>query len=87
MPQRTILGLPVEDRAVQADFLAGQVSGWVGQPAVHTVRFRYGKGKVIMTTFNIAPNAGRDPVATAMLHDLVDHLASEACEPVLKANY
>jgi ABC-type transporter Mla maintaining outer membrane lipid asymmetry ATPase subunit MlaF len=39
-----------------------------------------------MTTFNIAPNAGRDPVATAMLHDLVDHLASEACEPVLRAN-
>jgi hypothetical protein len=87
MPERTILGLPVEDRAVQADFLAGQISGWVGHPAVHTVRFRYGKGKVIMTTFNIAANAGRDPVATAMLHDLVDHLASEACEPALKSNH
>ncbi len=87
MPERTILGLPVEDRAVQGDFLAGQVSGWVGHPAVHTVRFRYGKGKVIMTTFNIAAAAGEDPVATAMLHDLVDHLASEACEPLLRANY
>jgi len=87
MPERTILGLPVEDRAVQGDFLAGQISGWAGHPAVHTVRFRYGKGKVIMTTLNIAAGAGDDPVATAMLHDLVDHLASEACEPLLRANY
>src|SRR5207248_456127 len=87
MPERTILGLPVEDPAVQGDFLAGQVSGWVGHPAVHTVRFRYGKGKVIMTTFKLATALGDDPVATAMLHDLVDHLASEACDPLLRPNH
>ncbi len=51
MPTHTILGLPVSDPTVQADFLAGMVSGWVRQPAIHTVQFRYGRGRVIMTTF------------------------------------
>ena len=87
IPRRTILGLPVEEKAFQDDFLAGQVSGWVGHPAIHSVQFRYGKGKVIMTTFNLAESLGYDPVAAAMLHDLVDHLGSDACEPKLKANY
>jgi hypothetical protein len=68
-------------------FLGGLVSGWVGHPAVHTVQFRYGKGKVIMTTFNIGESLGYDPVAAAMLHDLVDYLGSDACEPKLKSNY
>jgi hypothetical protein len=87
IPRRTILGLPVEDKEYHGDFLAGQVSGWVGHPAVHTVQFRYGKGKVIMTTFNIGESLGYDPVAAAMLHDLVDYLGSDACEPKLKSNY
>jgi hypothetical protein len=87
MPEGTLLGLPVEDPAVQDDFLAGMVSGWVGHPAVHTVRFRYGKGRVIMTTFKLEAGLGQDPVATAMFHDLIDHLQSDACQPALKANY
>jgi hypothetical protein len=87
MPTATILGLPVEDRSVQSDFLAGMVSGWVGHPAVHTVRFRYGDGIVLMTTFRLAGWLGVDPVATAMFHDLLDHLASDECDPVLRANY
>ncbi|HET9493669.1 MAG TPA: glycoside hydrolase family 2 TIM barrel-domain containing protein [Chloroflexia bacterium] len=87
MPTSTILGLPVDDRAVQADFLSGMVSGWVGHPAVHTVRFRYGKGVVLMTTFRLAGWLGTDPVATAMFHDLLDHLASDECDPTLRANY
>jgi hypothetical protein len=87
MPEHVILGLPVEDRSVQADFLAGQVSGWVGQPAVHTVQFRYGKGIVLMTTFSLASALSSDPIAIAMLNDLLDHLASERCDPRLRANY
>ena len=87
MPTATILGLPVDDPAVQPDFLAGMVSGWVGHPAVHTVRFRYGEGIVLMTTFRLAGWLGTDPVATAMFHDLLDHLASDECDPTLRANY
>jgi hypothetical protein len=87
MPTSTILGLPVEDPAVQPDFLAGMVSGWVGHPAVHTVRFRYGDGCVILTTFRLSGWLGIDPVATAMFHDLIDHLASDECDPKLRANF
>jgi hypothetical protein len=86
IPQGTILGLPVEDPVVQGDFLAGMVSGWVRHPAVHTVQFRYGRGRVIMTTFALHQALHGDSVATAMLHDLVDYLASDACQPMLTAN-
>jgi hypothetical protein len=87
MPQNTILGLPVEDPAFQLDFLAGQVSGWLRHPAVHTVQFRYGRGRVIMTAFPLGETLMYHPVAAAMLHDLVEYLTSEACQPQLGANY
>ena len=86
MPRGTIVGLPIEDQAVQPDLLAGMVSGWVGNPAVHTVQFRYGRGRVLMTTFKLE-EAYRDAVAVAMLHDLIEHLHSGECQPTLKANY
>ncbi len=89
MPQGVLINLPVEDRAVQGDFLAGQITGWIGHPAVHTVQFRYGKGIVLMTTHSLSTAISRptpDPVGVAMLHDLIDHLASDACQPTLTAN-
>ncbi|GAC1644597.1 MAG: hypothetical protein NVS4B8_15400 [Herpetosiphon sp.] len=90
MPIRAILGVPVEDPAVQQDILAGMVAGWVQHPAVHTVQFRYGEGRVIMTTFGLQRALGLDPchpIATSMIHDLIEHLVSDACQPTLKANY
>jgi hypothetical protein len=88
MPKGTILGLPVEDEKVQPDLLSGMVSGWVRHPAVHTVQFRYGRGKVIMTTFALEKGLLEgDPVGTAMWHDLVEHLASDACQPRITANF
>jgi hypothetical protein len=87
MPTGTIVGLPFEDKSIQGDFLAGQISGWVHHPAVHTVQFRYGQGCVIMTTFNLRDTVLSgldDPVAVAMLHDLIDHLV--ICQPVLSAH-
>jgi hypothetical protein len=87
MPHGTILGLPVTDPAVQGDFLAGMVVGWVRQPSVHTVQFRYGAGRVIMTTLAIEDAVSYDPVAVALFHDLVEYLRSDACRPTLRANY
>jgi hypothetical protein len=87
MPRCTITGLPVESAAVHEDFLAGQVTGWVNHPAVHTVQFRYGAGRVIMTTFALAEAVGVDAVGTAMLHDLIDRLADPGCDPRLHANW
>jgi hypothetical protein len=90
MPTGVFAGLPFEDPSVQQDFLSGQITGWIGHPAVNTVQFRYGEGIVLMTTFNFVgalsqPTA--DPVAVAMLHDLVEYVTSDACQPTLTTNY
>jgi hypothetical protein len=89
MPVRTILGLPVGDATFHGDLLAGMVCGWVRHPSVHTVQFRYGQGRVIATTFALAEALAlyNDPIAVALLHDLIDHLHSDACRPVLAANF
>ncbi len=87
MPEAVILGVPMNDPAVHADFLAGQIAGWVQHPALHTVQFRYGRGRVVMTTYPIRETLHFHPLALAMLHDLVDHLKSDACQPTLTANY
>jgi hypothetical protein len=82
MPQRVITGVPVEDPAFREDILGGQISGWLNHPVVHTVQFAYGRGRVVMTTFDLDEAFGIDPVATAMLHDLIDHAA--AANPTLR---
>ncbi|HUS14007.1 MAG TPA: glycoside hydrolase family 2 TIM barrel-domain containing protein [Chloroflexia bacterium] len=87
MPHGTIVGLPTEDPAMHENFLAGLICGWVHTPSVHTVQFRYGKGRVVMTTLAIEDSLAYDPVAVAMFHDLVEYLASDACQPTLVANY
>jgi len=90
MPTGAIVGLPVDNPAYHGDFLAGQVSGWLQHPAVHTVQFRYGRGKVLMTTYPlkiVLMERGPHPLAVAMFHDLVEYVTSEACQPILKANY
>jgi hypothetical protein len=85
MPRGTMLGIPVEDPRYQPDLLSGMVLGWVRHPAVHTVQFRYGQGKVIMTTFALeAALLDDDPVAVALCHDLVEYLSSDDCRPQLQ---
>ncbi|HVU11039.1 MAG TPA: glycoside hydrolase family 2 TIM barrel-domain containing protein [Phototrophicaceae bacterium] len=80
-PQGVFVNLPVDNPAYHGDFLAGQVTGWVGHPALHTVQFRYGKGRVITTTYRLKNT--QHPAAVAMLHDLIDYLASDKCDPNL----
>ena len=87
MPRAVILGVPMNDPALHDDCLAGQVAGWVQHPALHTVQFRYGAGRVVMTTYPIRDTLHFHPLALALLHDLVDHLTSDACQPILHANY
>lgn len=87
IPNAVILGLPMENAAIHEDILAGQIAGWLRHPAAHTVRFRYGAGRVIMTTYRLSSTISQHPIAAAMLHDLIDHLTSEACQPTLSANF
>jgi Glycosyl hydrolases family 2, sugar binding domain/Glycosyl hydrolases family 2, TIM barrel domain/Glycosyl hydrolases family 2 len=86
MPERTISGLSFEDATIHGDILAGNVAGWVHHPAADSLQFRYGRGRVVMTTFRLASTFGRDPIATAMFHDLIDHVHSERCRPALRAD-
>ena len=58
------LGIPAEDPTVQPDLLAGMVSGWVGHPSVHTAQFRYGRGRVVMTTFALEEGLATEPLAS-----------------------
>lgn len=83
-PNRVILGLPLENPAFHDDVLAGMFSGWVGLPAAYTVQFRYGAGRVVMTTFPLREHASTHPTAAAMLHDLIRYLGSEHCQPTLR---
>jgi hypothetical protein len=83
-PASVLVGLPVEDAAYHRDFLAGQVTGWLGHAALHTVQFRYGKGRVVLTTYRLKDALTTHPLAAVMLHDLVDYLASDECAPTLE---
>jgi hypothetical protein len=85
MPERTIVGLPFQDSAIHDDVLAGMIVGWAHHPAAHTLRFRFGRGIVVMTMFKLGRNVGLDPVASAMFDDLMEHVASERCQPNLVA--
>jgi len=87
MPLSTIVGLPMDAPGIQADILAGMVSGWIHHPAAHTVQFRYGQGRVIMTTFRLRASLGLDATGTTMLHDLLEYIGSDRCRPILQANY
>jgi hypothetical protein len=86
VPEHTVAGLPFRDAAIHGDILAGTVVGWVHHPTADTVRFQYGRGRVVLTTFRLGSAVGRDPVGTAMFHDLIDHVRSEDCRAALGAD-
>jgi len=65
-----------------ADILAGIFVGWTHDPAALTAQFRAGEGVLLATTFDLAGGYGSDPIATAMLHDLLDYLRTGRAAPV-----
>ncbi len=86
MPTGSIVGLTAENPFDNEDFLAGQISGWVQRPAIHTVQFCYGQGRVIMTTYALLESlrfGDVDPVGVVMFNDLIDYLGSDRCQPKL----
>jgi len=86
MPTGSIMGLDCDNPLENEDILAGQISGWVQRPAIHTVQFRYGEGCVIMTTYALLESlrfGDVDPVGVVMFNDLVDYLGSDRCQPDL----
>jgi hypothetical protein len=64
VPERVLTGPLAENIS------AGLFVGWLHNPAALAARLPIGKGDLIVTTFNLLPNIGSDPIATLMLHDL-----------------
>jgi len=95
LPQSNVQGMAYESvvpRSVissvgpcdSQDILAGIFTGWMHDPAALTAQFRVGEGVLLATTFELASGYGSDPMATAMLHDLLAYLASERAAPTAK---
>lgn len=88
-PTRGIADLPLRKNAFDEDILAGEMLGWVQRPHVHSIQFRYGHGRVIMTTYTLLESFRSDqadPFAVVMFNDLIEYLASERCNPTLVAD-
>jgi len=77
-PKAVISSVGAEDAG---DILAGIFTGWMNDPAALTAQFRVGDGVLLVTTFDLAGGYGTDPMATAMMHDLLEHLRSERPAP------
>jgi hypothetical protein len=63
------------------DLLASLVAGWAERLATTIAQVRAGQGRVLICTFTLLPFLTQDPVATVMLHDLVDYVTSSASDP------
>jgi hypothetical protein len=71
IPNHVIAGCSTWD--FQARVHAGMVIGWVHKPAGLIVERERGHGKMVVTTFRLLEDApGADPVATALLHGLLE---------------
>src|SRR5581483_3683813 len=64
VPERVLTGPTVEN------IVAGLFVGWLHNPAALVARLPIGKGDLVVTTFDLLPNIGSDPIATLLLHDL-----------------
>ena len=49
---------------------AGLFVGWLHNPAALVARLPIGRGDLVVTTFDLLPHIGSDPIATLLLHDL-----------------
>jgi hypothetical protein len=78
-PRRLLRGVP--DAAWSSgDVLAGNFYGWLNDSHAVVAQFRLGKGKVVVSTFDI-DRYGKDLFATRVVDGLIRYLASDACAP------
>ncbi|HZT74998.1 MAG TPA: hypothetical protein VE996_15250 [Terriglobales bacterium] len=64
------------------EVLAGFFLGWVHQARALAVQARVGRGHVVVTTLDLS-QYGRDPLATAILNELIGYVKSADCAPRL----
>ncbi len=66
VPKRVLTG-PLPD-----NILAGLFIGWLRSPAALVARLPVGAGSLVISTFEILPRVGSDPIATLLLRDLLE---------------
>jgi hypothetical protein len=64
VPERVLTGPLAENIS------SGLFVGWLHNPAAIVARLPIGNGDLVVTTFDLLPNLGSDPIATLLLHDL-----------------
>jgi hypothetical protein len=72
-PGAVVRGVPPADFK---DVLAGIFYGWVHSSVGILVQAKYGKGKLLISTFGLATTYGSDPYATLLLDQLVSYAVS-----------
>jgi hypothetical protein len=71
IPEHVMLGFNAWD--FKAHVHSGLFVGWIHQPVALIAEKRYGKGRAVLTTFRLTGDApGADPMATTLLHTLVE---------------
>ena len=80
-PELVLADVPT---SAAADVLAGMFVGWIHLPAAYMVQARVGNGVVLISTFRLASNYGRDPFSTLLLHNALRYLDSPAFAPRLQ---
>src|SRR5205823_1281462 len=87
MPRNVLIGVTPDERQ---DIIAGAYGSFFRSSPVdstgqhHTtevtgtiVQFRYGKGKMVICTFDLLKTLSEDPVATVMFKDLVEYAGGD----------
>lgn len=69
-PPAVVRGVPAQDFH---DVLSGIFYGWLHSNVGTLVQARYGKGKLLISTFALTTTYGSDPYATYLLDDLVNY--------------
>lgn len=80
-PELVIADMP---QSAASDVLAGMFIGWIYQPGAYAVQARLGKGAVLVTTFRLSSNYGRDPFSTMLLENAVRYMRSPQFAPELR---
>lgn len=65
VPARVVMG-PVTENV-----RAGIFVGWLHNPAALVAELSIGEGRMLITTLDLLPHIGSDPIATLILHDLL----------------
>lgn len=73
-PRSVIIGVPASSFS---DVLSGVFYGWLQSNVATVVQGSFGKGKLIVCTFDLADSYGSDPYATYLLDELISYASTD----------